>query len=185
MPAPSAVPVFKHGIIFLAFVLLLAGCASTPAVFNPEPVSAADAVVYIYRPDTLANTLVSPPLKVDNTALFTVHNDRYYSLRLAPGTHRLQLELAEFYQGEFETSIEVEAGESYFIRVDTTLTFQQNRPYTRRFDLLQIPAAVALNEIGHCTSANAEAAAKPVAAPDTTAKPPGYSSQIFRNPFAH
>ena len=167
----------------LTTLWLLAGCVTAVATFKPEPTSATDATVYIYRPDTLANILVTPPVIMDGTAVFSIRNNLYHTLHLPPGQHRIKLDLADRYLGDHETTIDVANGLSYFLRIDTSLRHTQNRPYDRRFDIRPIAESEALTEIARCKPATSDSA-QSVAAPATT-KTPGYSSEIFRNPFSH
>ena len=167
----------------LTTLWLLAGCVTAVATFNPEPTSATDAIVYIYRPDTLANILVTPPVIMDGTAVFSILNNQYHTLHLPPGPHRIKLDLADRYLGDHEITIDAANGQSYFLRIDTSLRHTQNRPYDRRFDIRHIVESEALTEIARCKPATSDSV-QSVAAPAAT-KTPGYSSEIFRNPCSH
>ena len=179
---PNVVTIIRLCAVLLTTLWLLAGCVTAVATFIPEPNSATDAVVYIYRPDTLANILVTPPVIIDGTTVFNINNNQYRTLHLPQGQHRIKLDLADRYLGGHEITIDAANGQSYFLRIDTSLRHTQNRPYDRRFDIRQIVESEALTEIAQCKPATSDSV-ESVAAPATT-KTPSYSSEIFRNPFS-
>lgn len=140
-------------------------------------------MVLIYRPDAMANIMVSPEVLVDGKPVFVIHNNQYQALQLAAGPHHISLNLTERYLGEHEITLDTRVGLSYFLRIDTAMKFQQNRPYDRSFDIRSIAEAEALPQIAGCKPAQ-DNQAQPAAA-EAVEKAPGYSSQTFRNPFSH
>jgi len=167
----------------LTFLLLLTGCASTPVSFNSsEHVSDNLSVVFIYRPDTLANIMVTPGIQVNGTTSLSISNNQYQVLKLPAGQHHFKLDLTERYQGNIETTLETTNGRAYFLRVDSAMKFQQNRPYDRSFDIQPVAEAEATPQISLCKPAvasNSKHSSQPV-----SKESPGYSNQTFRNPFS-
>ncbi|MDQ1362667.1 MAG: hypothetical protein QG652_527 [Pseudomonadota bacterium] len=164
---------------------LITGCSTAPVDFDRRDyVSDTAAVIFIYRPDALANVMISPHVIVDGEPLFAINNKQFHTLQLPAGRHHFKLELAERYQGNSGVLLETLAGQLYFLRIDTAVKFQQNRPYDRSFDILPVTEAEALAQIGLCKPAvlsrNPDSPAEP--APTKTS---GYSNETFRNPFSH
>lgn len=171
-------------IALLSSLLIVTGCSQAPASFNiRETQSDSTAAVYIYRPDTMANLMVSPDIIVDGVRQFSINNKQYQTLQLTAGTHQIQLALTERYQGEHNIILDMAAGQAYFLRVDTAMKFQQNRPYDRSFDIRLVTEADALSQIALCKPATADHTKPVTEAP--VEKTPGYSNQTFRNPFSH
>ena len=106
------------------------------------------AIVYVYRPASLSNVLLSPPLKVDGEPVFDVKNDSFSQLKLAQGRHLFELALAERYSGTRQLQLDLESGQIYYLRISTQLTFQKNKPYIRRFDINLVSAETAQAELG-------------------------------------
>lgn len=181
---PSANPVIKAGCFLLTAVLLLTACANQAVqTLSLEPPQKNDAVLHIYRPDELANVLVDSTLVIDATQQFTLTNKHFLSVHLASGQHRIELQLPPRYLGVHEVNLDMVAGQSYFLRIDSHITFQQNRPYQRRFDVLVIRDSEALPQILLCKPFTSTQLASPT--PPAANKPSGYSSETFRNPFSH
>ena len=167
----------------LAVLFVLTGCASTPVSFNSREQFADNlSVVFIYRPDTLANIMVTPGIMVDGATSLAISNNQYQVLKLPAGQHHFKLELTERYQGNTEITLETGSGQSYFLRIDSTMKFQQNRPYDRSFNMLSVTEAEATPQISLCKPA-ATSHSKHLSQPVST-ETPGYSSQTFRNPFS-
>lgn len=178
-------PCNKPAAALLASLLLITGCAEAPAQFDIRQTRSDNAaVVLIYRPDAMANIMISPEVLVDGKPVFVIHNNQYHALQLAAGAHRIRLDLTERYQGEHEITLDTRIGQSYFLRIDTAMQFQQNRPYDRSFDIQSVAEAEALPQIAGCKPAQ-DKQVQPAAADTAVEKAPGYSSQTFRNPFSH
>jgi Protein of unknown function (DUF2846) len=172
---------FKLFFILLAASAILSGCASTSEKFNSrDHVTDDAAVVFIFRPDALANAMTSPNVVLDGKTLFAISNKQFHTLQLPAGQHRIRLELPERYQGQHEVMLDTLNGQAYFLRIDTAVKFQQNRPYDRSFDLQSVTEADALKQITQCTPAVVKNP-KPATEP---APSPTYSNQTFRNPFS-
>lgn len=111
----------------------------------------SNAVVYLYRPASMSNIVISPTVVVDNRGGFEMANGNYTYMVMEPGGHRLRLELSERYQGRHEQEFNVEAGGRYYFRIDTRLKFRKNDLYQRRFDLLRMETDSAISEISACS----------------------------------
>jgi len=138
--------------ILLAFVpLVFWACAHKKPASPILPPQAEDVVVlYLYRPNNLSNIVISPTVLVDGSEHFEIDNNRYTYLRLKPGTHQVRLDLSERYQGEHEWTFSAEAGQIYYLRIDTELKFRKNNLYQRRFDLQSVAGHLAEMEMVQC-----------------------------------
>jgi hypothetical protein len=135
----------------LLFLSLANGCVSRRAATLQEPVMEADtALLYLYRPASMSNVVVAPQVLVDDMEAFPLANDSYTHVQLQPGPHRVRLLLAQRYQGDHEFRFSAEAGQRYYIRLDTELKFRKNELYERRFDLRSV-GATAREEILRCS----------------------------------
>ena len=106
-----------------------------------------EAIVYVYRPASMSNVLVSPALKVNGKPVFEIKNDSYSYLRLAQGSHLFELDLTERYSGIKQLELDVASAHTYYLRISSQLSFQKNKPYIRRFDISLVSAETAQQEI--------------------------------------
>lgn len=171
----------------LISLFIINACSTTtvPGHFDLERhTNTSLATVYIYRPNAMANVMVTPEVMIDGSKVFSINNNYYHVLQLPEGKHRLSLNLAERYQGINEISLETLVGQNYFVRVSTAVKFQKNKPYDRWFNLEQVSAQVAEAEIVLCkpyVSKEMEVVGETSKQDATDAE---YSSQKFRNPFS-
>lgn len=139
---------------YLFFLLALPGLAAcTGAVKTTirQPVEQYDGVLlYLYRPDSMSNILISPRLSVDGAGAFPFKNDHYTYLQLPAGDHRVQLLLSERYQGHHEFEFSAETGQVHYLRIGTKMAFRKNDLYVRRFDLQPVSAEIAREEMASC-----------------------------------
>jgi len=179
------------GLLLLVALSMSVGCSSGRLGQLKQPTMTADmALLYLYRPSSMANVVVSPQLQVDDMDGFSIGSDSYTYVQLKPGYHRVRLLLAARYQGEHEFSFQAAAGQTYYLRVDAQMKFRKNDLYDRRFDLQAVAAAAARDEIAQCDffMSQAEAAVQ-VQADDAGSKPETPADAQFsisksRDPFA-
>ena len=136
-------------IFFLTYVL--SGCATKSADFSViEPVLGKGALVYIYRPNSMSNILISPDVLIDGDKRFKVKSNEYMAMYLPAGNHKFSLDLTKRYDGNHLVELILVDGKIYFLRIDAKMKFQMNAKYKRRFDILNVPQNKALKEIAHC-----------------------------------
>jgi len=172
-----------------AVFLFLVACASQPVVFEPlQPGADKRSIVYVYRLSSLANSMISPKLLLNEHAVFELKNDSYQYNRVAPGKHIFRLDLGERFEGNKKITLNVLPNKTYFIRVTSTLRFEMNKPYTRSFNLQLVEPSVALHELA---SISAERKAQSSSKKDEIqadyvsekADDPRFSIENTRNPF--
>lgn len=132
-------------------VLTLSGCAHHDPVFSPaELADDTRALIYIYRPARFSNAALSPSVLVDGEAVFNTENGAYAYLYLAAGTHVFVLEGERHFTGNDEIEVQLESAQVSYLRVDTELRFETDKPYTRSFGLVRVDEATALSQIAEC-----------------------------------
>lgn len=145
----------------LLLSLLLSGCATNVAKFTEVKVSNdQQAIIYVYRPKSFSNAMVSPEFIIDGEEKLRIKNNSHSYMFVSQGKHQLEIELAEKYSGNRKVKIDAIAGSSYFIRATTSTKFEMNKPYTRIFNLELIEKSQALNEINKTKYSAAESFVK-------------------------
>ena len=138
--------------ILLFFTICTAfGCATKfePFTVN-KPVSGDGAIVYIYRPDSLSNIMISPAIFINGKKSSEIKNGTYISVSLPTGKHVFKLELGDRYDGQHAVNLMLKDAEVYFLRIDTKLKFKKNDLYERSFDISSVASSDALMAIRNC-----------------------------------
>lgn len=134
-------------VLFLSLPLLLTSCATTQQSL-PLPGQAGEAhgLVYIYRPLALNNALQTPQLMLNGRIEAIVPNGEFITLDLPPGQLRLSLQLP---QQNLATSItlQIQAQQLYFVRVDSNLGFSVEQGWQRAFQLQTVDRETAMMEM--------------------------------------
>ncbi len=107
---------------FIALLLLsLSGCMATKP-FTPLKVSKSDAVVYVYRPESLIYRGTPYLVYVNGKKRGTIINAAYLPLRVKPGKNYISLrENTLFHALVYKKSYFFEPGKVYYIRVKSGL----------------------------------------------------------------
>jgi Protein of unknown function (DUF2846) len=148
-------------ILVTLLISVLVGCSHKPVNFSiTEPVSGEGAIVYIYRPDSMSNIVISPDVLIEGKKRFEIKNNAYMSINLPPGQYNFSLNLANRYEGQHSINLNLIDKGIYFLRIDTKMKFQMNNLYKRRFDVLSISKDRALSEIAECRNLNKKNARK-------------------------
>ena len=108
---------------------------------------------------------------------------------LAPGQTLFEIDPDKSYSGQTKLPLVLEAGNLYFIRVDTSLKIQKAtsyKPYQRSFDLKSIDEKSAISQIEQCCLSNKTKPNKDVSIPEKErASDDGFSVDKTQNPFSH
>lgn len=138
----------KFIILLPALSFLITACSVKNSTFIAlKPSLKTGSLVYIYRPSSMSNAMVSPDLIIDGKKSFSISNNSYAYQYLPAGKHTFKLDLSSRFIGKTEYNLEVLAEQTYFLKTSTSLKFEKNKPYTRRFDLMLVPSNIALSEI--------------------------------------
>lgn len=108
---------------------------------------------------------------------------------LAPGQTLFEIDPDKNYSGQTELPLVLEAGNLYFIRVDTSLKIRSAtsyEPYQRSFDLKSIDEKSAISQIEQCCLLHkANANEDSSISEKETSSDDGFSVDKTQNPFSH
>ena len=195
MLRPAVNALLRPSLLFLLAVALISGCTSNRKDF--QPVHAADdgrAAVHVYRPERMSNAVLSPLVMIDGEAVFDTGNGTWTYVYLPPGEHRFVIDPERGFSDNDELKLPVESGNTYYLRIDTSMQFETGKPYTRRFSIVRVDAHQALDEIAQCDYRQAKLPSKYLWPGDMDANgdeedQPGheatFSIEKSSNPFGH
>lgn len=171
-------------------MLLLAACSTTTNTNTFTPVSAKDnqAVVYFYRPFTASNAIYSPDLYLNGEFKLSLKSGKNLLLTLSPGEHTFELEPDSNYSGLTAISLNLNAGYTYYIRLDSSLKINSAsnyKPYQRSFNLINIEEKLAIKEIAQCCTINSNKTALKSEKPGEKKSTERFSVDKTQNPFSH
>ena len=87
----------------LSFIFLLPSCSSNNSTFVAlSPSMENESIIYIYRPASLSNAVISPMLKINAEDITEISNNSYTYVQLAAGSNTFKLELSKRYIGKTE-----------------------------------------------------------------------------------
>jgi len=146
-------------------------------------------MVYIYRPFATSNAMYSPDLYLNDEFKLSIKNGKNVGFTLPPGDYKFELEPDKNYSGLTSLSVNLSAGSTVFIRVDTSLKIDSAptyKPYQRSFNLTRVDEKQAKKEIAECCMTNninskTEQETKTV----TKQNEEGFSVDKTQNPFSH
>jgi hypothetical protein len=176
--------------LYLLFNLLYLSACSTsydPKPFIPETVSDNTSIVYIYRPKAMSNAIYSPGLFVNNEYKLSIKNGQHSSMTFAPGKTKFEIQPDNNYSGSRQLSLTLIAGNSYYIRVDTSLKIKNStsyEPYQRSFNLVVVDGKLAVDQIAECCLVKKTASEKQNS-PAEIEHDDGFSVDKTHNPFSH
>ena len=140
---------FLQSITLLLAVLMFAACSNKASTFVTAPLDAdKGSIVYIYRPSSSTNFMMSPKVVIDDSEKFNIGSGDYRYVYLQAGQHTVGLNPTDQYITEAALTINVEAGQSYYLRVQTSLKFEADKMNTRKFWIDTVAEEEALAEIG-------------------------------------
>lgn len=120
--------------------LFLGGCASGPKFTPDTGVPANRAAVYVYRPGTLG-AAIQPHVTANGVPLAALKPQGYFVYRAAPG----ELELAAHTESTTSVTLDIKAGESYYVKGSIGLGFFVGHPH-----LVIVSNDVGAKEITEC-----------------------------------
>ena len=175
----------------LTCILFLVACSTShdTKTFTPHNADNDNAIVYLYRPTAMSNAIYSPDLFVNEEYKLAIKNGSKTMMRLAPGQTLFEIEPDKNYSGQTVLTLVLEAGNLYFIRVDTSLQIKSTtsyEPYQRSFYLKPIDEQSAINQIEQCCLSNKANSDKDVSIPEKeSTSDDAFSIDKTQNPFSH
>ena len=137
-----------RGLFFIFVLLSASACSNRASTFVAAPEDAdRGSVVYIYRPSSTANFMMSPKVIIDGNEKFQIGSGDYRYVYLQPGDHMVGLNPTDQYFTDPAISLHVQSGKNYYLRVSTSLKFETDKMNTRRFWMEVVDETDALSEI--------------------------------------
>lgn len=147
----------------------LAACAGSGPLFSPiTDRSDGRAIVYVYRPSSLALGILTALIDVEGRQVAILENGEYVALRLSPGSYWLQQrwKAGRFGDKRLEgrpvaVQVVLGAGEERFLRlssINATRTAGVEVTHRAEWNLQLVQASVALVEIARCRLGRLESA---------------------------
>ena len=115
-----------------------------------------DSIVYIYRPYSTSNIVISPDVLMDGEKQAEIENNKYLYLVVPQGEHTVELDLTQRYTGQQQLTLNIEKGKAIYIRVNTSMKFQKNKLYDRSFSFEVIEKEAARLEMQETVYAGKE-----------------------------
>lgn len=126
----------------LVVIFLLAGCATLgPTYQKVDMIPEESALVYVYRPKSFVGGGVSYTVHADGQTVTKLVNGGYYPYFSPPG----EVEFWAKTESKSSVTLDVRAGETYFIKGTVGVGFLMGRPH-----LMQVDAATGQAEIAEC-----------------------------------
>jgi len=171
-------------IVLLSAVLLVTACSNKASTFVPAAQDAGrGSIVYIYRPSSSTNFMMSPKVVIDGNEKFSIGSGDYWYVYLQAGRHTLGLNPTDQYITDAALSLTVETNKSYYLRVKTSLQFEPDTMNTRRFWIEEVTEKQALEEIGDTEYAGPIQQSK-VDPAEEAGTSEGFSVDKTQDPFA-
>ena len=174
-----------QSITLLLAVLMIAACSNKASTFVAAPLDADQgSIVYIYRPSSSTNFMMSPKVVIDDSEKFNIGSGDYRYVYLPTGKHTVGLNSTDQYITDAAVTINVEAGQSYYLRVKTSLKFEADKMNTRKFWIDVVDEKEALAEIGSTDYSGPELQSSSGLEADEHEDKAGFSVDKTQDPFS-
>jgi len=135
-------------VLITLLITVVTACTSNKTSFvEVTPSSESEATLYIYRPYSMSNIMISPEIIIDGKKVTDIKNSSHHYFILPQGKHTVELEIDERYSGVQQIDVSLQQAKTVYLRVNTSLKFEKNKPYSRSFSLEVINKETALTEI--------------------------------------
>ena len=172
-------------ITLLLAVLVITACSNKASTFVAAPLDAdMGSIVYIYRPSSSTNFMMSPKVVIDGNEKFKIESGDYRYVYLQSGKHTVGLNPTDQYITDAALTINVETGQSYYLRVKTSLKFETDKMNTRKFWIDVVDEKGALAEIGSTEYSGPELQSSSEPGADGHEDKSGFSVDKTQDPFS-
>ena len=135
-------------ILIMLLITLVTACALKQSKFvEAKPSSESETALYIYRPYSMSNIMIVPEIVVDGIKITDIKNSSHHYSFLSQGKHTVELKIDERYSGIQQVDVNLQQAKTVYLRVNTSLKFEKNKPYSRSFSLQLVDKETALTEI--------------------------------------
>jgi len=136
--------------LFLIMLLMafVTACTTKKSNFvEIKPTIESEAALYIYRPYSMSNIMIQPEIYIDGEKTTDIKNSSFHYFFLPEGKHTVKLEIGERYSGVQQVDVSLKQPDVMYLRVNTSLKFEKNKPYSRSFSIEVVDKEKALTEI--------------------------------------
>ena len=180
---------FLPGVAIIALLSTLSACGTTgQGRFTPVQANDGQSVLYIYRPSSVSNAIYSPDIFINGEVWLSIKNAKSRHLTLSPGQYRVEIEPDKKYAGTTSINLDLGAGKTAYLRVDTKLEIKNSvkyEPYQRSFSLIEIEAPLAITEIAECCADDSKKETLDEQETGAENKKDEFSVDKTQNPFSH
>jgi hypothetical protein len=114
--------------VLLVGVLVIAGCATLGPAFQPvNSIPEGVGLIYLYRESAFFGGGVTYDVKVGETVITTLPSGGYYPYLVKPG----EVELWAKTEARSAVTVDVKAGEVYYVKGEVGVGFLVGRPHLR------------------------------------------------------
>jgi hypothetical protein len=155
-----------------AVIAFLTGCAASGPIFSPhQGIQADQALLYVFRPDAHAMSVLAAEIEVDGKVQAQLENNGYVALPLAAGRYVVVQRWKAGLLGEkglenrpISSTVDLAAGSVTYLRLGTQAAVDgptAGKLVTQfRWELRKVSEADAAQEVAKCRRANVRAQAK-------------------------
>lgn len=138
-------------VILVLYFSMLCGCAANGPIYEDAKIYAEKSgIVYVYREDVFSGRAIRPGIIVDGKEYPMLAAGGYMAFVLPKGMHTIKLLLSDRYSGDTSLNIELEEGESAYIKLQTFVESAGYKTSKRVFVLNKVKPDSAKNEIIKC-----------------------------------
>ena len=135
-------------VLMSLIMIMVTACSTKKSNFvEVKASSESESVLYIYRPYSMSNIMITPEIMIDGEKVTDIKNSTHHYFFLPQGKHTVELEIDERYSGVQKIDVNLQHAKTEYLRVNTSLKFEKNKPYTRSFSFEMVEKETALAEI--------------------------------------
>jgi len=116
---------FISATLLAASLVFVAACVSGPPFKKVETIPEGSALVYVYRPDHFAGSIVSFDVSAGKNLVSWIGNGSYYPYIASPG----EIEFWAKTESKASVTLDVKAGETYYVRASVSIGAFVGRPF--------------------------------------------------------
>lgn len=171
--------------VILLTIIFITACSNKASTFVAAPADDdKGSVVYIYRPSSSANFMMTPKVIIDENEKFEIGSGDYRYVYLPAGLHTVGLNPTDRYITDAAVRLNVETGKSYYLRINTSLKFETEKMNTRKFWIENVAEKQALTEISNTTYSGPELQPSSAVQTERSGVDAGFSVDKTQDPFA-
>ena len=136
--------------LLLILSISTASAGEVPSSHQVSDIPAGHGIVYLYRPKQFANKMIKPGIIVDRREYPMLPGGKFLRFVLSEGAHVFALKLSDTYEGDAAGQIQVVAGATTYLRLDTSNQDIDDRTFKRVFRFKTVLADEGVSQIVEC-----------------------------------